>query len=281
MKLRDYFKKAQKQKWAIGQFNFTTLNQLRGILDAAQKLKSPVIVGTSKGEVRYLGMEEVVALVAIEQKKFKVSVFAHLDHADDLDQIKRAIDLGYSSVHFDGSLLPLEKNIQYATKITKYAHQRGVVVEGELGHISGSSVVHATKAILSKESLTDPSQVASFVARTKVDSLAIAIGSAHGVYQTMPRLDFQRLRQIRKETDAFLVLHGTSGISGPNVQKAIQCGIVKANFNTELRIAWKNALERELKKGTLKPYKILPQAREAVRKKVEEKIEFLGSTNKA
>ncbi|GAI51856.1 unnamed protein product [marine sediment metagenome] len=137
MGLKDYLEKAQKEKWAIGQFNFSTIEQLRGILAAAQKMKSPVILGTSEGESRYLGLKEIVALVEISKIKYKVPVFLNLDHGKDLNWIKKAIDFGYSAVHFDGSELPFKKNIKCAKKIVEYAHKKGVLVEGELGYLRG------------------------------------------------------------------------------------------------------------------------------------------------
>lgn len=275
MTLRDYLKKAQKEKWAIGQFNFSTLEQLRGILAAAKRLKSPVILGTSEGESRFLGLEEILALIEISKMRYGALAFLNLDHAKDLDWIKKAIDFGYSAVHFDGSKLSLEKNIKYSKKIVEYAHKRGVLVEGELGYIGGESKFHKGKARIEKKDLTSPDDVRRFVRETKVDSLAIAIGNIHGVYSQMPKLDFQRLKEIKAKTKAFLVLHGASGIPRAEIKKAIKFGIVKININTELRMVWKRALERETQE--IKPYRILPRVQNLVQKKVEEKLKLFGT----
>lgn len=258
MMLKDCLKKAQRQKSAIGQFNFSTFEQLRGILAAAQKTKTPVILGTSEGESKFLGLKEILALVEISKMKYKVSAFLNLDHGKDLDYIKRAVDFGYSAVHFDGSGLPLEKNIKYAKKIVEYAHKKGVLVEGELDPIK-------------KEGLTFPKKAEKFIKETKVDSLAIAIGNVHGMYKNQ-KLDFERLKEINNRVNAFLVLHGGSGISNIQIRKAIKSGIVKININTELRLAWKEALAKSLKTQEVKPYKILPKAQKAVQEKVEEKV---------
>ncbi len=262
MQLKDYLEKAQKQKFAIGQFNFSTFEQLRGILAAAQKMKSPVILGTSEGESKFLGLEEILALVEISKIKYKVSAFLNLDHGQDLDYIKKAIDFGYSAVHFDGSGLPLEKNIRYAKKVVEYAHKKGVLVEGELDPIK-------------KGGSTFPKEAEKFIKETKVDSLAIAIGNVHGMYKN-PKLDFERLKEINNRVNAFLVLHGGSGISNFQIRKVIKSGIVKININTELRLVWKRTLAKSLKAQEIKPYKILPKVQKAVQEKVEEKLKLFN-----
>lgn len=261
--LKDYLKKAQREKWAIGQFNFSSLEQLRGILEAARKKKSPVILGTSEGESRFLDFKEIIALVEISKIKYKIPVFLNLDHGRDLNLIRKAIDFGYSAVHFDGSGLPLEENIKRAKKVVEYAHKRGVLVEGELEYIK-------------KKNLTSPEKAEKFLRKTKIDSLAIAIGNVHGIYKKMPKLDFKRLKEIREKAKVFLVLHGGSGVSKPEIREAIRQGIVKININTELRLAWKKALIQALRAKENRPYKILPQVEEAVQRKVEEKINLFS-----
>ena len=281
MKLKDYLKKAQKEKWAIGQFNFSTFEQLRGIIAAAQKTKSPVILGTSQGELNYLGLKEVLALVEISKLRSLTSLFLNLDHGKDLNWIKRAIDFGYSAVHFDGSELPFKKNIKCAKRIVEYAHKKGVLVEGELGYLRGGSNFHKKIARIEKEDLTLPEKAYKFVRETKVDSLAIAIGNIHGIYAGMPKLDFERLKEINNKTNAFLVLHGGSGIPKAEIKKAIKFGIVKVNINTELRLIWKKTLEKSFKVQEIRPYKILPKVQKAIQKKVEEKMNLFNSNYKS
>tara|TARA_Y100000310_G_scaffold329214_1_gene398622 strand:- start:854 stop:1693 length:840 start_codon:yes stop_codon:yes gene_type:complete len=278
MNLKSYLNKAKKGKWAIPQFNFSTLEQLRGILAKAEQLKSPIILGTSQGELNFLGLKEVVALLEISKTKYNVPVFLNLDHGKDISSIKKAIDYGYSAVHFDGSKLSLKENIKLTKQIVDYAHKRGVIVEGELGHIQGESKLNKVKMIFKKEYLTDVDQVNEFVKKTKVDSLAISIGNVHGVYKGRPKIDFTRLKEISDQTNCFLVLHGGSGIFKSDIKKAIKMGIVKINVNTELRMAWKNSLEKSLK--LVKPYKVLIPVQNAIGKKVEEKVKLFDSINK-
>jgi len=265
MNLKNYFKKAREEKWAIGQFNFSTLEQMRAILGAAQKLRSPVILGASEGESKFFGLEEIVALVELAKAKMgPVPIFLNLDHAKDLNLIKKAIDYGFSAVHFDGSELPLEKNIEYAKKAVSYAHKKNVLVEGELDPIE-------------EKSLTSLAQAEKFIKETKVDSLAVAIGSIHS---QAARLNFDKLKEINKKIDAFLVLHGGSGVSDEEVKKAIELGIVKININTALRTVWKESLIEALKSEEIKPYKILTDVQEKIQRKVEEKINLFGSYGK-
>lgn len=274
MSTEKELKKAQKEKRAIRQFNFSTLEQLKGILAAAKELKTPVILGTSEGESGFFGLAEAVAIVNAITKRDKIRAFLNLDHGKDVKLIKKAIDLGYPAVHFDGSLLPYNENLKIAKSLAAYAHKKGVVFEGELGHIAGESAPHSQKAELDRSGLTQPEIVSDFVKKTKVDSLAIAIGTSHGIYADEPALDFERLEKISRETNAFLVLHGGSGVPADQIKKAISLGIVKININTELRIAWRKSLDDSLNKnpGEVRPYKIYPPVEEAIKQKVIEKL---------
>jgi len=263
--LKKILKDAQKNKYAIGQFNFSTLEQLRGILEAAKKMKAPVILGTSEGELKHMGLEEVVALVEISKNKYNVRAFLNLDHGKDKKLIMKCVNYGFSAVHCDGSYLPLEKNTEYVKTIVRYANKKGVLVEGELEEIGG-------------EKRYSIEEIKEFAKKTGVDSLAIAIGSAHGLKKV--NLDFKRLKEIRDEVSQFLVLHGGSGISKSQIKKAIKLGIVKININTELRIAWKEGMIKGLKRKEIKPYKIIPLVQKNIQKKVEGKIKLFGSQKK-
>jgi len=287
--MKDYqkklkiFKKAQKEGWAIGKFNFSTFEQLQGILAAAKKLRSPVILETSEGESQFFGIEKAVAMKKAFCEKYKIPVFLNLDHGKSLEYIKKAINSGYDYIHFDSSGLKLKENIKKTRKVVGFAHKKGIWVEGELGCIRETSEVHRGKFKIKKEDLTKPEEVEKFVKETGADSLAIAIGNIHGIFTEMPeRLDFKRLKEIRKKSNVFLVLHGGSGISPHEIKKAIKLGITKINVSTELRVAWRKSLEKSLraKPKEVKPYKILPQVIEAVQKVVEEKIKLFGSVNK-
>ena len=263
--LKEILKKAQKGKYAIGQFNFSTLDQLRGILAGAKNLQAPIILGTSEGELNYIGLEEAVALVEISKNKYGVKAFLNLDHGKNLDLIKKCVDYGFSAVHFDGSTLPLEKNTEYAKTIVEYAHKKGVLVEGEIESIGQEGQV----------SLED---VEKFIRETGVDSIALSVGNIHGMHKKV-KLDFKRLKEVSK-IKSFIVLHGGSGISRSQIRKAIKLGVVKININTELRVAWKQGFLKVLKEKEIKPYKIVPIVEKNVQKKVEEKIKLFGGNKK-
>jgi fructose-bisphosphate aldolase class II len=283
--LKDYLKKAQKEGWAIGHFNFSTLEQLTGILNAAQKTRAPVILGTSEGESKFLGLEEAVNLVKFYQKK--LPVFLHLDHGKSFGYIKKAIGSGYKSVHFDGSKLPLGKNIEVTKRIVRYAKKKNVLVEGEVGMIgTDASRLYRERFKIKEEDLTNPADASKFIKETNVDSLAISIGAFHGieVRGLNPRLRLKRLREIKNRVgDAILVLHGGSGTPREDIKKAIKLGIVKININTELRLTYTNTLKKVLKKKPkeIVPYRYMPEVVKAVQKVVEEKIKLFGSANKA
>jgi fructose-bisphosphate aldolase class II len=277
MKLIEVLERAKKQRWAIGQFNFSTLEQLRAIVEASQRLSWPVVVGISQGGVDYLGLDMALAMVRTLEKRLGTRPFLHFDHARDWSLIKKAIDIGYDSVHFDGSHLPFSKNLKLTKKIVQYAHNRGVLVEAEINPVLGKSTFLPQKKIrIKKEQLTDPRQASEFIKETNIDSLAVLIGNVHGVCEGGPNLDFGRLKSIRKEVKTFLVLHGGSGIKTNNLKRAVKMGIQKVNINTELRIVWRKELERSLKRSkSIKPYVIFPSVIKPMERLVEKYIKTL------
>ncbi len=275
--LKNILKDAQKNHYAVGQFNFSTLEQLMGIVRAAKKLKAPIIVGTSEGESKFLGLEHAVDLVSDFKKETGLPIFLNLDHGKNLKYIKEAIDIGYDAVHFDGSNLSLEENIEITKKVVKFSKRRSVLVEGEVG------IIPKAGSIAAKKYLTNPKEAEKFVKETKINSLAINIGNLHGISFSgrNPKLDLKRLKEIQKRVgDTFLVLHGGSGTREEDIKKAIKLGIVKINISTELRIAFTKSLKKGLKKQEIVPYKYLPEPIEAVQKVVENKIRLFGSNNK-
>jgi len=274
--LKNYFKEAERKGWAIGQFNFSNLKTLEAIIMAAKKFRSPVILGTSEGESRALGLGRAAALVESYRKETGLPIFLNLDHGKSFMYIKKAIDAGYNGVHFDGSKLPLNKNIREIKRIKKYAKRTGVLVEGEVGIIGGVSKT--------KEVATDPEEVLTFLKSAKVDSLAIAVGNLHGIkrFGRNPNLKLKRLKEIKKKAGRVpLVLHGGSGVRDRDIKSAIRFGIVKININTELRVAYTRALKKALKKKEIVPYKYMLEVSQAVQKVVESKIKLFGSKNKA
>jgi len=286
MTIKDYFKKAQKEKWAIGQFNISNLETLRAIVKAAQNLKSPVIIGTSEGESKFMGPGEAVALVASFRKQYGLPIFLNLDHGKNFDYIKEVIDLGYDAVHFDGSELNLEENIKMSRKVVEYSHKKKVFIEGEVGIIAGASEILKNIPEIKEENFTKPEEALKFVKEAKVDSLAINVGTLHGmgILKKDPSINLDRLKEIKEKLagKAFLVLHGGSGTQEEDIRKAIELGIVKININTELRAAFTDTLEKSMKENPeeITPYKYFPEVIDAVQKIVEDKIKLFGSDNK-
>jgi len=279
MTLANTLKQMRKQGQAIGQFNFSAYEQLNGIVLAANKLNTPVILGTSEREAKFLDFKIAVGLKSIFQKRYNVPIFIHLDHGRSLAHIKEALDAGYDSIHFDGSGLSFEKNIALTKKIVDIAHKKHVFVEGELGYLRGKSgFFPKQKTDIAKQDLTRPEQVEEFTKKTKVDSLAIAIGNIHGIYAKAPLLDFERLEEIRDISNVFLVLHGGSGISAKNLRTAIRLGVQKININTEIRILWKEKIMKSVKNTKeIKPYLILPEAIKAIQDRVEKYIKIFNN----
>lgn len=281
--VKQITQKAKKGNYGVGAFNAPNLEITKAIVLAAEKTNSPVIISTSEKELSYAGVNEIAAIVTSLAKNSKVPVALNLDHGSSFDMAKKCINAGYSSVHFDGSSLPLSQNIKITKKIVNLAHKNGVSVEGEIGHIGGASSLHTSKIDVDEDSLADPKIVKEFFEKTGVDVIAVAVGSAHGMYKTAPKLDFLRIKKIEDYVKVPLVLHGGSGIPDTQIKKAIKLGMRKINVNTELRIAFSQTLRKTLanNKDEVVPYNILPASVEAVSKVVEEKIKVFGSKNKA
>lgn len=283
----NIFQKAQKGKYAVGQFNISTDEQLKAIVEVAQNLKSPIIIGTSESERKFIGAKQVVALVETWKKETNLPILLNADHCKSFKSIKEAVGAGYSAVHFDGSNLPFEENVEITKRVVDYAKSKNqeIIVEGELGYLRGGSEIHKEKTEIKKEDLTKPEEAKGFVKKTGIDSLAVVVGNMHGIESDMknPPLHIDRLEEIQKAVpETFLVLHGGSGTPEEDVKQAIKFGVVKININTELRVAYSNELEEVIKEhpDEVKPYKILAPAVEATKEVVEEKIKLFGSQGK-
>lgn len=279
----ELFKKAKNGGYAIGAFNTSDLNITKAIIAAAEELRSPVIIETSEGEIDFLSPEISAAEVKTLAKKAKVPVALHLDHGKKFETVVAAIKNGYTSVHLDGSANPFDLNASLTKNTVNFAHKNQVSVEGEIGHIAGSSESHDSKIIIPPDTLTDLNEAQKFVKNTGVDVLAVAIGNIHGIYQDPPKLDFERLEKIKKKVKAYISLHGGSGIPKNQIQRAIKLGVVKVNVNTELRMAFREGIlhEFEVHPEEVIPYKYLPAGTEAVQKVVKQKIRLFGSIGKA
>ncbi len=279
--MADILEKANKEYYAVGGFNINNMEFLQGIIWAAEETDSPLILQASEGAIKYIGMDYVMNMVKAAVKDTHIPVALHLDHGSSFDVIMRCIREGFSSVMFDGSKYPFQENIKLTKEVVKAAHSVGVTVEAELGKIGGAEddvVVEDRDA-----KFTNPDEAEEFVEKTGVDALAIAIGTAHGVYKGKPELDFDRLDKINSLLNMPLVLHGASGVPEEAVRKAVTMGINKVNVNTAFQQAF-TAKIRELFANDSElydPRKYCGPGRDAIKAKVKQKIEILGSKNKA
>lgn len=233
--------KAQKEGYAVPAFNIHNLETMQVVLEAANEMRSPVILAGTPSTFKYAGRDYLQAIVEVAAKKYNIPIALHLDHHEKFIDIKESIDLGTKSVMIDASYCTFEENIALVKEVVEYARLRGISVEAELGSLVGQEddlVVDEKNA-----NYTDPYQAKEFVERTGIDSLAISIGTAHGLYKEEPKLDFERLEKIRELVDIPLVLHGASGISVNDVRKCIERGICKVNIATELKIPFSDALK--------------------------------------
>lgn len=282
--LQYYFQKAYKEHWAIGQFNFSDWSQVRGIVAAAQNLKSPIILGTSEGESKFVGLWEAVAIRNVLRKKTGLPIFLNLDHGKSFEYLREAILAGYDMVHFDGSKLPLEENIEISKKVLAFAGKRGVVIEGEVGRFgTDASRLYNEKFKIKEEGLTNPEEAVKYE-KVGIDVLAVSVGTFHGIdiSGVSPHIRLDRLRDIQNKVNIPFVLHGGSGTPEQDIKQAIKLGVAKININTEIRLAFSSALRKtlEINKEEIVPYKYLQEAINAVQIVVEEKIKLFGSENK-
>lgn len=277
---------AQKGKYAIGQFNVSTDEQIKAIVETAEELKSPIIIATSESERKFIGAKQIVALISSWRKETGLPIILNADHCKSFDSAKEAVDAGYDMVQFDGSSLDFEENIKQTKKVMEYVKGKNseIIFEAELGYLRGGSEIHKEKIEISEEDLTKPEQAKKFVEATEIDALAVVIGNLHGIQAESKKLFLDRLKEIQKAVQGtLLVLHGGSDTEEKDIKKAIELGIVKININTELRVAYSDALEKEIKKHPeeVKPYKILAPAIEETKKVVAKKIKLFGSEGRA
>lgn len=279
--LQAYFQKAREEKWAVGHFNFSTADQLRAIVEVSAELKSPVMVATSEGEDDFLGHAQTVALVKSWQTA-GYPIFLNADHHKTWESTKEAIDAGYDTVLIDGSKLPYADNLALTKKVVEYAKSkdRHIMVEGELGYLRGESSIQA-KVEVTAADYTKPQEAKDFVRKTGIDRLAIAFGNIHGITtEQEEHLDLELLKRIVQAVpDTFLVLHGGSGLPVEEVRQAISTGISNVHINTELRVAYQQALRKKLadEPSQTTPYKFLGPSFEAAKNLVRQKLELFGA----
>lgn len=278
--LEQTIKSAEKNKIAVGHFNISDLTALKAIFEAAKELDVPVVIGTSRGEADFLDRREAAALVKALREEYDFPIFLNADHAHSLKEIKEAVEAGYDAVLFDAGKLSLNENIKKTKEAVELVKSINpdVLVEGELGYIGNSSkVMEELPEGLSN--LTSPEDAARFVEETGIDLLAPAVGNVHGIIKGgNPALDINRIKEIKAAVKVPLVLHGGSGISDSDFEKAIEAGISIIHINTELRVAWRKGIEGGLKEnpGEIAPYKVLPEAVAEIKEVVRRRLQLFN-----
>jgi fructose-bisphosphate aldolase class II len=301
--LKKTIAKAEREKTAIGHFNISNLEQLKAIARAAQKLDLPVVIGVSEGEREYIGIHHVRDLVDSYNKEHGKEegfwLFLNADHTHSLEKVKDAAGVGFDEILFDGGRLSLEENIKQTKQAIKTAKPafkfwgKRILVEGELGYIGSASEVRKDipdGAAIKPEDLTSPEEAARFVEETGVDLLAPAVGNVHGMFTRRNfseggpaeaydnPLDIERIHAIKKAVKIPLVLHGASGNTDGDLLAAIDAGISMIHISTELRVAWREGLEKDLKEqpDEVAPYKLMPDAIQKVEDIVDKKLRLFN-----
>ena len=283
MKLRntkEMILDAQKNHYAVPAFNIHNLETFQVVVDTCEEMRSPVILAATPSTVKYADKDYLVALTGAAMEKLSVPISFHLDHHEDVRDIKETIAAGCRSVMIDGSKLPFEENIATVRDVVEFAHVCGATVEAELGKLVG---IEDDLVVDEKDSMyTNPDDAVKFVEATGIDTLAVAIGTAHGLYKGTPKLDFDRLTAIRSKVSLPLVLHGASDVPDELVKKAISLGICKVNVATDLKIPFSNAIKEffQTHPEANDPRKYLTPAKEAMKKIVAHKIQVCGSQNR-
>lgn len=274
--LNDVLKKAQAENYAVGLFNTTDTDMAEAVIAAAEEMNSPVVIGTAEILLPYGELKLIAPSLRALAERAKVPVVLHYDHGLTFDRCIEALKLGFSSIMFDGSAGDNEQNLRDTAEIVKIAHSFGASVEGEIGHVGNAIDGDGIES----DMYTTPEEAVQFVKDTGVDALAVAIGTAHGVYKTKPKLDIERLKQIRSACDTPLVLHGGSGLTDDDFRNTIKYGIAKVNIFTDLCVAGVKAMEEGLKEG--KAYLDIRNMKvEEIKKAVMRKMELFGSKDKA
>ncbi len=278
--LRECVEEARSQKVAIGHFNISNIEGFWAIVKAAEVVGVPVIIGVSEGERDFIGVKQVKALVDSVQESASVPVFLNADHTYSVERVKEVIDAGFDAAIFDGAKLSYEENIQATAECVAYAKEKNpeVLIEAELGYIGQSSKIldEIPEGASQGETLTTPEQAKEFAEKTGIHLLAPAVGSIHGMMRSgvNPALNIERIQEIHTATGLPLVLHGGSGNTDADFVNAIRAGITIVHINTEIRVAYRDALKRTLQENPdeVAPYKIMKSSVEAMQKVIEKKL---------
>ncbi len=274
--LNDVLKKAQAEHYGVGLFNTTDTDMAQAVIEAAEEMQSPVVIGTAEILLPFGELKLLAPSLRALAERASVPVVLHYDHGLTFDRCIEALKLGFSSIMFDGSAGDSDKNIENTAEMVKIAHSFGASVEGEIGHVGNAIDGDGVE----DDMYTTPEEAVEFVKATGVDALAVAIGTAHGVYKTKPKLDIERLKKIREACDTPLVLHGGSGLTDDDFRNTIAGGIAKVNIFTDLCVAGAEAMKKGIAedKGYLE---IRNMKVEEIKKAVIRKMELFGSKGKA
>lgn len=277
--MKEMLVKAQKEQYGIGFFNAVNVEMARAVIETAEELHAPVIVGTAEVLLPAMSLERVAEYLIPMAQKATVPVAVHYDHGLTFEKCMEALKLGFSSVMYDCSTASYEENLAKAAEMVRICHAMGVTVEGELGHVGDNE--GSGKLENPSDYYTDPAVAADFVQKTGVDALAVAVGNAHGDYKFPPKLDFDRITAIREATGTPLVLHGGSGLSDDDFREAVRRGVCKINIFTDLDKAGKAGIEEGLNKGATSMMGLIPYEIEAMKEVVRNKIGLFGSIGHA
>ena len=284
--MKEMLADARAGHYAIPAFDVSNYEMMRAVLDVCEEEGSPALLMGLGGDLEGRGMDLIPGMVEAAARSYRVPICLHLDHATDLELIRRAAKAGFSSVMYDGSVLPFEENVRNTAEVVRFAHGAGLTVEAELGHV-GNAMVGKEKETHENEdpedTLTDPAEVVRFVAETDVDALAIAIGTAHGVYKKTPTLRIDRLDEITAVCNRPLVLHGGSGTPNDQMKAAIEHGITKINIYSDVVAAMNAGLKNKLANigsPATWPVFVFEEARANMRAVIREKIRTFGSSGR-
>ena len=277
--MNDVLLPAKKGSYGVGFFNAVNVEMARAIIDTAEELSATVMVGTAEILLPAMELARVAEYLIPMAEKASVPVCVHYDHGLTFEKCMQALELGFTSIMYDCSTAPYEENIEKVAEMVKICHAMGRTVEGELGHVGDNA--GAGKLENPSDYFTDPETAADFVKRTGVDSLAVAVGNAHGDYAFPPKLDFERIRVIAEKTGIPLVLHGGSGLSDTDFKTAVKEGVAKVNIFTDIDKAGKRGIEAGLAAGEKSMMGLIPYEIDAMKEVVRDKILLFGSNGKA
>lgn len=285
--LSEMLKDAREKKYAVPAFDVSNYEMIKAVIEVCEEERSPALFMCLKADLQNKGIDFLTAMLREAAKNYSVPICIHLDHATDLEDIKQAIEYGFSSVMYDGSTLPFKENVEKTREVTAYAHARGVSVEAELGHV-GDALPGTVQGLAGKdedpnETLTIPEEVKSFIEQTDVDALAVAVGTSHGVYRKTPQLAFDRLEEINRISTKPLVLHGGSGTPDDQMVKAIELGITKVNIYSEVLYGLNTGLKdklNEIENLSMWPVYVYEEANKRMREVIRNKIRVFGSNGR-